>query len=711
MDGMPFGGICKLWREKIQKATEYKRTVFDSVAEECFKFYDGPADWMYNQSGSSGATGMYVEMQPPKTTFRMSVNKIADAVSIFVPAIYHRNPNRTVTTRKPELPDLVFSQLSMNPMASQQVAMQDKMQRDIDDARSQLQQWVLNYICNEFNYTSESRPALVEALVKGRGVRWTELYQPPGSEIVLPRSSYDSVDNFIVDPDADRLEDAMWIARKCRHATWKVEQEYGLPPGTIKGQMESLHQQAYVDSSAKNPHDRVTGKTYDTVEYWKIWSKMGFGHHLSGGKETETLTEVLDSFGDNVFLVVCRDVPYPLNFPPQLLDLPLDPMQPEGQQNTETILNAIRWPIPFHEDRSWPVTPLDFHEVPGCVWPQAHFKPSLGYLRWINWAMSFLMGKIRVTCRDFICIAEDAADEFVNTIEQGDDLSVIRFKRQAAKDIKELVQQIQMAPMNGDIWKVIEAVFHEFDKASGLTELAYGLSSRQMRSAEEATIKGNQVSIRPDDMAERVELWETRIARKEALALRWFSGPRQVSPIFGEEYNPEPPPIEGPPIPDPMTGQMMPGPMMPGMPIIGPFTDIWAKHVYVPLNYQDRSTIEKVVMEFNYRVEAGSIRKPNQDRDVQNMDQAIQVMFQPLLAAYQMTGDPSQVNAIVSDWCKARDLNPKPYLFPPFNPAPTPLPGSSSEENQQDSGTSEQEHQPVAGQGSGVGPVSFPMMM
>ena len=42
------------------------------------------------------------------------------------------------------------------------------------------------------------------------------------------------------------------------------------------------------------------------------------------------------------------------------------------------------------------------------------------------------------------------------------------------KSIDEIVQFLQHPPVNGDIWKMIQAVEDNFDKRVGLTELMYG---------------------------------------------------------------------------------------------------------------------------------------------------------------------------------------------------------------------------------------------
>ncbi len=49
------------------------------------------------------------EEEMPKVTFGMTVNKVAEAVQIFGPALYHKNPVRQVNPRKaPLMPIEIF---------------------------------------------------------------------------------------------------------------------------------------------------------------------------------------------------------------------------------------------------------------------------------------------------------------------------------------------------------------------------------------------------------------------------------------------------------------------------------------------------------------------------------------------------------------------------------------------------------------------------
>ncbi len=187
-----------------------------------------------------------------------------------------------------------------------------------------------------------------------------------------------------------------------------------------------------------------------------------------------------------------------------------------------------------------------------------------------------------------------------------------------------------MPPFQMDIWKVIEAIGEQFEKRVGLTELAYGMSSRQDRSATESATKRDQLAVRPDDMANQVEDWMSDVARKEAIALRFLLSGQDVGSIMGP------------------TGSML-----------------WDQYI-TPSNPAE------LLYSLEYRIEAGSARKPNRDRDAANA----QTLANMLLPFYENIAMQAAVvgpfNAVVSMYCKANDIKVDQLLLPDPHAQPAP---------------------------------------
>jgi hypothetical protein len=168
-----------------------------------------------------------------------------------------------------------------------------------------------------------------------------------------------------------------------------------------------------------------------------------------------------------------------------------------------------------------------------------------------------------------------------------------------------------------------------FDKRVGLTELTYGLTRAQYRSAAEAQTKAEQISVRPDDMANVLEDAMSLLARREALAARWLLQDQDVAPVLGP---------------------------------IG--ATVWK-------NLQENVSLGQLAMNYEYRIEAGSARKPNNAGKVESLQIAIQTMG-PTLQGLIGQGVVGPWNALISDWAEALQIDASRYMIPEPPPPPPP---------------------------------------
>lgn len=632
----PLRPLVKGWMGKLKIAREHKQAVFGKDAEECMRFFSGPySSWMYNErSGSDTASSLTVDHSDyPAPSFRMTINKASDLEQLFAPVIAHRNPHRTVNPRRfPTLPPEVLGD-PMDPMVQQQYFMmeqQNSMFRGQDTGRAILMESLLNYTPHELGLKRQSRMVILEGLIKGAGIWWTELVTRRGTGTRLVGSFYETVDRLLIDPDMDTLEDAFWIARECVHPVWEVERKYGLEPGSLKGNAESSGHFGMSEGYANSKFYRTMGKTNDQLRYWKIYSRMGMGGKMSGELPRQ-YQDNLDVFGDYCYLVVCDTVPYPLNLPPAMTD----------QADLPTMQKAVEWEVPFWADSRWPVTMFAPHPIPNCIWPQSHLKPALGLLRAINWLYSMILSKIRVTCRDFLGVVKGAAEDLKKAVQHGPDLTMIELEQAFGNNINNVVQFIQHPTFNASIWDVWEATLREFDKATGLMELVYGQSATQPRSATESQAKAAQTSIRPDDLADKFEDTMSDLAASEAIAIRWLYEPQDVEAIVGP---------------------------------IGAY--YWQILVM-------QADVSATVSQLEYRIEAGSARKQNKMAIAENLANALNNLAPTLMQAGQF----EPLSNLLQDWAKANDIDPDRYklapppmpMMPPEGGQPQIAPGTNPE--------------------------------
>lgn len=625
--------IATGWLKKIELSLKHKRP-FTEDGKEAMCFFDGPHNWFWKDTYARHEYGYNRTIAPP--AFRMQVNRVFEAVKLFGSVIYHRNPVRTVSPAKYPFvsPEVVGVMDDQSMMIYQQAAQETMRRSEVRKVVGLLMERYLNYTPNELDLKTHSRRVVDETIIKGMGVWWTEMVTLPGSNVGIVGSFADSIDNFTMDPDATEIEDITWCARRCTHPIDVVARQYGLDREQLKGHLEGAKP---VDGEGDNqiftdedyPYKgRKVGKSNELVTYWKIWSKTGLGDRLKD--MPKELVGAFDGVGDNCYIVVCEGIPHPLNMPPSALEEPAD----EATGVPPSLFRSVQWPIPFWaEANGWPFVPLEFHRKPGYVWPISHIKPGIGELRFLNFALSFIAQRVATSCETLLGVSkaadQDIKDQILAQSERG--FKVVEISETLGRSVNDLISVFTLPEVTPELWRIVDAVAQQFDKRVGLTELAYAMTSSQIRSATEATVKAEQLSVRPDDMANRLEDAMALLARREAFAARWLLQPQDVEPILGP---------------------------------LG--AAAWAQHIAG----MDPSIIAR---EFEYRIEAGSARKPNKATRVEQMQAALQTLG-PILQGLVASGVVEPLNALISDWAESLDIDAKPYLIPPPPPPPPPLP-------------------------------------
>ena len=631
----PLRQIVQTWVKKLKAAEKYKKP-FDDDAREASQFFDGEHNWMWRDSYARGERGYNSSIAPP--SFRMQLNKVFELVEIFASVIYHRNPVRTVTVMQPpefplkhlglEQPAGPAGQPSPEQLAIIETVKAEQAQREQRELAARLMEAYLNWTPVELDLKRQARKVVNEAMIKGAGVFWTELVtvetsadaQSPPMKIV--GSFYDTVDNLLIDPDYDNEDDMLWCARKCVRPLEEVAATYDVPVEHLK-----KHLDGDTPTLRKEPRGKKKKKdtTNELVTFYKIWSKCGMGDRFKDAPKSNR--GVFDPVGQYCYLVVCEGVEYPLNLPPGLMQQEVDPALGIPQE----VLPRVSWPIPFHADTNgWPFTMLAFHRKPGYAWPISHIRPAIGELRLLNWCFSFLATRIATSCETIVAV-QKAADETIKDqllapSEGG--FKILELSELLGRRIEDVVSIFQMPQVTKDLWDIISAILDEFAKRTGLSELAYGYTRSSFRSAAEAQIKNENISIRPDNMANELEDCMSLLARREALAAKWLLDPQDIQPVLGP---------------------------------LG--AAAWAQQIMA----RDMVALTRELL---YRVEAGSARKPNKASRVEQMQMSVQTLG-PILSQLAGAGMVEPFNALIRDWADSLDIDATPYLLPP-PPPPAP---------------------------------------
>jgi hypothetical protein len=610
------------WLGKIELARR-SRSKWKEIADECSMFYSRSAAAMWNPEYSKK---FWKGVPAPR--FRVTINKAFELVAVFGPSLIWDVPHRTVESKRSiEIPIELFGDPN-DPQVQQtyQQIMAEQQQEAVQDRlMAHLMQSWLNYTPREQpggGLEAHSYLAVVDALVKGRGVLWVKPYTFPASQRTLTGSFREPPENLYIDPDYNSLDDAKWIALERIAPTWEVERRFNLEKDSLKNRstLESAWAEAEFRSSDEYADRKIGGGTNDMMRYYEIWSKTGPGSRLTG-MMTPVKDHLEDTVGDYAWIVVAPNVPYPLNCPTKLL---------RSGASDSVVQERFSWPIPCWMDDRWPIEVIDFYADPDSAWPIAPLAPALGELKFLNVMIPHLMNRIWSSSRDFWAVVQPAYDEFVSKLQTGTDQTVFSVPQALGGKMSDLVQVFQQPQTNLDVWKIIDAVSAMFDKRTGLTEFMYGRNEggSQDRSAETTMSRRAAAGVRPEYMAKRVAIWQSNVAALEAFCTRLFIKGEDVSPLLGN------------------TG-----------------AQLWDAVV-------SSADVERVSRQMQYTIAASSIRRPNKDRDIANINQAIAVWLPIAAQAAAAGGDYGPVNTMMDKWGKAADMDMSGIAIQPPQPDP-----------------------------------------
>lgn len=631
-NGEPLRPIVAGWLGKLSLASSAKKS-FNRIAKQCESFFSGDTGEMWNDENRS--QWMRGNISPK---FKMTMNKAFELVALFGPTLYWKNPQRRIEPRKcvqitqallASMPDPVSQQIAQE---TQQTSFAQQARRS---ARAELVQEYLNYTPDQQpdgGLAGDAEKALTETLVKGAGVLWVEPYRLPGSTRTLTGSFYDSIDNLLIDPDSETMQDALWIARRHVVPTWKAERTFQLKRGSLRrsGDMRSTWSAGEVNGDDLAAMHTAEGQTHDLITYYEIWSKGGVGQRLTN--MDSPLKEALDSVvGDYAYVVVSPGVTYPLNAPPERF----------LKASDEEVKQMFGWPTPYWMLGLWPCWMFSFYHKPRKVWPIAPMAPGLGELIFINVMVSHLCNRVWSSMRTIIAVLKSAASEVKKELQSGDDLSVIELN-DIQQSIDRVVSFLNQPPLSMDAWKILEEMMQVFDRRTGISEILAGLNAGgvQSRSAEDVRVKNNNASIRPEYMAGKVEAGMRQCARLEKFAARWHVTANDVQPLFGNA---------------------------------GAY--LWQQLI-------EHEDPELVVHEQDVTIEAGSGRRPNKDRDADNMNRLMPVLL-PVFEKYASdTSDTGPLNTLISEFGQAIDQDLSNVTLGQWHRPPPPPPDPQQQQQQ-----------------------------
>lgn len=608
------------WLEKLEAARR-ARSKWQELADECMMFYSKSAAAMWDPQYSRK---FWQGVSAPK--FRITINKAFEYVAVVGPNLMWEVPHRNVESKRQfEIPPEL---MQADPQMQQLVEMlgpQQAMHEARDKTIAHLMQSWLNYTPREQpgGLYGHSSLAIIDSLIKGRGVMVSRPYRMPESDRTLTGSFRIPPEDLLTDPDYKSIDDAKWISIKHVEPHWEVERRFRLPAGSLKGlaSLESSWQYGELKTSEDASMHRAAGLTNDLIVWYEIYSKTGPGSRMTG-MHPGVKDHLERTVGDYAYICVSANVPYPLNCSSAAM---------RGGMKDEQVRDSFRWPVPLYKDNRWPVLVLDHYPDPDGAWPIPPLAPAMGELKFINFLVPWLANRIYSSSRDFWAIAGPHVDHYTKYLKEGGDQVLIPTPL-AVEDVRKAVQILQQPETRMDAWRIYDLVSEIFDKRTGLTEFVYGRNEggTQNRTAEETQAKARAVGVRPEHMQKGVAAWQGEIATNESILTHTFVTAKDVAPLMG--------PI----------GSVM-----------------WQQYI-------TSMDMEQVVRQMAYTIAASSIRRPNRDRDVANFQQVVGI-FAPVMQAYgQTSGNFQPFNFLMKKWAEFHDADLDGAMIPP-PPPPDPM--------------------------------------
>lgn len=470
---------AELWLRYVKAGMAAKRD-YTRVAKETLSYFRSTHDELFRSIADK-----YMDFA--RGGVCVSVNKPAQIRSVLGAHLYQKNPTRTVNS---------------------------KTQDTVMGAKAGLVEEYLNYTVREAGLEEQVRRAIDDALLRGRGF----LRVGYDEDRKCITSWQVSSARVVIDPSAETMEDAHWIAIKTVEPLWAVRRKFGKPDKwrvrDLKANMVPL------EDSDDEEQDRRTdenddSKSYysDLVEYWEIYSKMGTG--LVRGPDAPEEYRGDDDSRDFVKIVVARDHQVPLY---------------EGE-----------WECPLYLDKEWPLVKLDLIDCVDELWPQSIFGQALSYAKIIDLTSSLRLVACRNDARKVVLLHPEAFEgSEEQRIRMGGPTEVIRLKAlPTGLGMDNTFHVMELGVMSPEVGEERNWATAEFEKQTGVVSILHGGQDvgAQERSATASNLKSQGANARLNDMLAKVELFCSRTARNEGIMLQLggYVSPEEVSKAVGTQ--------------------------------------------------------------------------------------------------------------------------------------------------------------------------------
>lgn len=429
----------------------------------------------YGYDSDGNTKSMYSGWEMQDNDFKASINRVAEYVELFGSHLYPQNPDASVVSL--DVPDQWSAQ------------------------RQELEAKALDYFMRVGELETSTRRCLNEALIGGRGMLWFGW----NKRKKIPVATFDTVENFCVDPDAKCPEEINWVSRK--RTKPRFEFEALIPKDPETGKSVALFDVKDLNGTSANG---------DLIEYEEVYMRTGLHNYCKMESDKQS-----EEYGEAKFD-----------------DSPLKYVVSEGR-----LVFKTEWEIPFFHIDAWPCRILDFRLQPEKLWPVSTLQPVLCHIKAMNWVYTAYLNRIKRTWRQRFARVKtkgvqmgDAALESAMGASgsEGDVLDVEIPNGMTDPDVRKLLQSLTMdtdMPGFEKAWGIINRAFED---GCGLNDLMRsGQDTNQLRTAADVDFKKSRSMTRADDMGKQFQVFFDSVLYSLAFTARFLMYPEDMARLFG----------------------------------------------------------------------------------------------------------------------------------------------------------------------------------
>lgn len=371
---------------------------------------------------------------------------------------------------------------------------------------------LINLAIHECDFQSQQKKAAFDATCFGAGA--LQLCTNP-EKAGLPQVKHRRMEDVVVDPDANCLEDAKWIAYRRNVNIFEARREFD-DDSLVSDQRRASEAGITPEGIAPAPED-------ETIEIWEVWCRadaIGF----MDADESSARNKAKDKLG--------VDAPQFNRY-----------LSEEGNRvfqislNHNKVLSDEPWPFILDNDML-PIWLVYLEEKEDGILPESVLQPAMGLQRALNTVFTCIATQAYTQAR--IKYAADKQTLQDETVSKG--LKSAEVGTILPTDGGTLgISKVDFGNLNIAVIQLLKETDNFFNQITGYNEMFGGMQGT--RSAAEAVIREDRAQTNSSSMRQSFETGLKRVVRGMSQIAKSTMSEKRVADLVGREemgyINPE----------------------------------------------------------------------------------------------------------------------------------------------------------------------------